>query len=560
MGRDQLEKLWTSLLGLGGRRLAALGMVGATVLMAIGFGTYYLSQPAREPLYTGLQREDIGQIGSVLKDAGIDFDVSADGTSVLVAYRDTAQARMLLAEKGLPQSGNSGYELFNELGSFGLTSFMQDITRVRALEGELARTIQTMDGIKAARVHVVLPDRASFRKDQQAATASVVIRTQMADDSSAAAAIRHLVAAAVPGMKVDAVTVLDTDGRLLASGDDQANAGAGRMADLQYRVGREMEDKIRRTLAPYLGIDNFQISVAARLNTDRQSISETIFDPSSRVERSIRTVKENGVTQNSTTQSAASVQQNLPVDQMSGGSGNNSNEENQRKEELTNYEISSKTVQTEQDGYRIERLSIAVLVNSARLKGEGAQAETPADGEAQEGQAPAAAQPEVVPVETQLMDIEQLVQSAIGFDKDRGDQLNVTAVTFADAGSALEPIPAPGIVDAVMKQSGTLINAGAILIVAVLLIWFGLKPAVRAIVDRPQPQGAGATMIAASPEAAAPAGGPAQLPRREEVNLIEDLTSKMSRTPQKRLEQIVEFDEEQAAAILRQWMHADAKG
>jgi flagellar M-ring protein FliF len=226
---------------------------------------------------------------------------------------------------------------------------------------------------------------------------------------------------------------------------------------------------------------------------------------------------------------------------MSGGSGNDSNEENQRREELTNYEISSKTTQTEQDGYRVEQLSIAVLVNSARMQAEEEQ------GKAQ-GQ-------EVLPIETRLMEIEQLVQSAVGFDKTRGDQLKVTSVAFADDATAVEPIPEPGFMDAVKHQSGTLINAGAILIMSVLLIWFGLKPALRAVLDRPA-SASGTGLVAMSPEMGA-GGGVPELPQREHVNLIEDLTSKMTRTPQKRLEQIVEFDEQQAAAILRQWMHAD---
>ena len=119
---------------------------------------------------------------------------------MLVRYGQTAQARMLLAEKGLPSSANAGYELFDKLGSIGLTSFMQEITRVRALEGEIARTIQAMKGVKAARVHIVLPDTGSFRRNRQPPSASVIMRTESAGDFSPAPAIRHLVAAAVPGM------------------------------------------------------------------------------------------------------------------------------------------------------------------------------------------------------------------------------------------------------------------------------------------------------------------------------------------------------------------------
>ncbi|MDR4379109.1 flagellar M-ring protein FliF, partial [Bacillus amyloliquefaciens] len=129
------------------------------VFLGVGIGAYYLSRPAQETLYTGLSREDVSRIGGVLKDNGIPFDVSSDGTAVLVSFGHTAQARMLLAEKGLPQSSKSGYELFNDLGSLGMTSFMQEVTRVRALEGEIARTIQGIKGVRAARVHLVLPDR-----------------------------------------------------------------------------------------------------------------------------------------------------------------------------------------------------------------------------------------------------------------------------------------------------------------------------------------------------------------------------------------------------------------
>ncbi|MBK1622046.1 flagellar basal-body MS-ring/collar protein FliF [Afifella marina] len=545
--REQMDKLWANLAGLGGRRLAALGIVGATVLLAIGLGAFYLSKPEREILYSGLSREDVGQLGSVLKDNGIGFDVAPDGTSVLVGHADTARARMLLAEKGLPQSTHSGYELFNELGSFGLTSFMQDVTRVRALEGELARTIQTMDGIKAARVHIVLPDRASFRRDQQKASASVVIRTRLPDDATAANAIRHLVAASLPGMDTNNVTVLNTEGVVLVSGDDPSASGGGLMDDLKRRVDRELEEKIRRTLTPYLGYDNFQISVSTRLNTDRKQVSEVIYDPESRVERSVRVVKETGTSQNSTTDSAATVQQNIPVAQMEAGGGNSSNEENERREELTNFEISSKKVDTVHDGYEVENLSIAVLVNQARLQ-------------ADEGQ------PDVMPIETRLMEIEQLVQSATGFDKERGDQLKVSSVMFADGGNDLEPVPGPSMGEVLMRQSGTLINAGTILVMAILLIWFGLRPTLKTVLGRSQQLEAGAVaiegemaagMLPGPDEADMADGHVAGLAPPEQVNLIEDLTSKKNRTPQKRLEQIIDFDEEQAATILRQWMRVE---
>ena len=148
-GQEHLERLWTSLLNLGARRLAALAFVGITVFAGRWLRQLLSEPPGRSrPLYVGLTQQDATRMGGVLREAGIPFDIASDGSQLLVPYGHTAQARMLLAERGLPSSANAGYELFDKLGPVGLTSFMQDITRVRALEGEIARTIQTMKGVE----------------------------------------------------------------------------------------------------------------------------------------------------------------------------------------------------------------------------------------------------------------------------------------------------------------------------------------------------------------------------------------------------------------------------
>jgi len=545
-GRQHAERLWTSLMQLGARRLAVLAAIGIAVFLTVGFGAYYLSRPAQETLYTGLDREDVGRMGAVLKDAGIPFDVSSDGTSLLVSYGNTAQARMLLAEKGLPHSTKSGYELFNDLGSLGLTSFMQEVTKVRALEGELARTIQGMKGVKAARVHLVLPDRGSFRREQQPPSASVVIRTSPADDTSSAQAIRHLVAAAIPGMGIDKVTVMNTEGTLLASGDDSANASSGKLANLEKTVGLEIQDSIRRTLSPYLGIGNFEISVAARLNTDKVSTNETIFNPDSKVERSTRTVRETEVSQNRAGQRPTTVQQNLPEETVRSDAGDSSSEDNQRREELTNYEISSKTIQTISDGYSIRNLSVAVLVNRSRitaLLGEGA---SPAE------------------IDEKVAEIEQLVSSAAGFNKQRGDQIKVAAVSFVDDSGVLQPVPGPSLAEILMRQFGTVVNALTILALCAMLIWFGLRPAVRMLIARHQ---ADLEIQREQMAALAAAEAAKELKAVEQEEMmqqpaLEDNSGQplieLPRTPQRKLEQIVELSEEQAAAVLKQWLRQEA--
>lgn len=541
--RDQLEKLWSSLLGLGARRLMALTVVGVAVFTVVGLGGYYLSRPSLETLYTGLTTQDISRIGAALREAGIPFDINAQGTAVLVRYGHTAQARMLLAEKGLPSSANAGYELFDKMGSMGLTSFMQEITRVRALEGEIARTIQGMKGIKAARVHIVLADAGSFRRNRQPPSASVIIRTESADDFSSGAAIRHLVAAAIPGMIIDQVTVLNTDGVILASGGDTFSATPGKMVTLEKTISKELQQNIAKTLAPYLGVNNFRISVAARLNTDKRTINETNFNPESRVERSVRVIKETGKSQNTNNRATVGVEQNVPVDQAATApQGDQSQKSNERREELTNYEVSSKTTSTSSEGYRIENLTVAVTLNRKRLLASLGEKATP---EA---------------VDNQLKEIERLVAAAAGIDAKRGDKVTVAALEFMDEGELEPPVPSVGIVEHLVRNIGTLVNAATIFGVTILVIWFGLRPAMRAILE---PRAA----VAAAPgqqqqlRTEAPRGVESAAAAAARVageqpppNLIADLTSKLGRTPQKRLEQMIEFDEEQAATILKQWM------
>ncbi len=154
-----------------------LGLIGFAVFLGVGGGAYYLSRPEFDVSIPVLTAKTSRGSARCCASRAYAFDVNAAGDTVSVRPGQTAQARMLLAEKGLPTSTNAGYELFDKIGSLGLTSFMQEVTRLRALEGEIARTIQLIKGIKAARVHIVMPVRGSFRREQQPPSASVVLRT-----------------------------------------------------------------------------------------------------------------------------------------------------------------------------------------------------------------------------------------------------------------------------------------------------------------------------------------------------------------------------------------------
>ena len=538
-GSEQAEKILENLKSLGPRRLLALGVIGLVTLLLVSGGAYYLSRPQMTTLYSGLDREDISRIGSALQDAGIRFDVNTDSSAVLVSHSAATRARMLLAERGLPRGDSAGYELFDDLGSLGLTSFMQEVTRVRALEGELGRTIQSMKGVQAARVHIVLPEKRSFRSKDREPSASVVIRANGPQEGRTAQSIRYLVAAAVPGMEPDKVTVLDSNGVLLATGQGANATSAGEMAGLEDMVAKRVQQNIRTTLTPYLGLSNFQVSVAAALNTDKQHIAETIFDPDSRIERSVQTVRASESAQNASTEAPTTVQQNIPDEQVNDGGNEKSIEENQRREETVNYEISSKKVEQTREGYNIERLSIAVLVNRERLISQ--LGEDPSEDSIQQA------------IDQHSNEIAQLASSAAGFDEKRGDQIKVSVVNFEVGTGDLAPLEPLSISQILLRQSGNIVNAISILAVSGLLIWFGLRPAVRSLVPK---------LIANDNTA----------PEQEEQTysaddilltgtdmahnpLLEDLSRKVETSPIRTLEQVVDMHEEQSVAILKQWFY-----
>ena len=255
-------------------------MIGLISFSAVGVGAYIMSRPDMETLYGGLTHRTSAASAPRSGKRASRFDVNCEGTTVLVRRRrQTAQARMLLAEKGLPRAPMPATSFSTSSGSLGLTSFMQEITRVRALEGEIARTIQTMKGVKAARVHHRFAGNGLVPARQAATVLVSLVRTDASGDFQGADAIRHLVAAAVPGMTIDQVRVLSTDGAVLASGGDPRQPRRRSMVELQKTIGKELQENVRKTLAPYLGLGNFAISVAARLNPDKRQSSETTSTP-----------------------------------------------------------------------------------------------------------------------------------------------------------------------------------------------------------------------------------------------------------------------------------------
>ena len=551
---DQLSTVTKNLASLGQGKLIALisaGVIAVAIVLGAGL---YVNKPSYETLYVGLDTSDLNQVSVALAEANMAFEVGSDGSSLQVPVGMTGKARLYLAERGLPNSANAGYELFDNVGSLGLTSFMQEVTRVRALEGEIARTIQQIAGISAARVHIVMADRGSFRKAEQNPTASVMIRASANIGRNAAASIRHLVASSVPGLSIDDVTILDSAGQLLASGDDPANSAMNQSLGIIQNVQREIESNIDKALAPFLGMDNFRASVTAKLNTDTRQIQETMFDPESRVERSTRIVKEEQQSSQQQPDNAATVQQNVPQAAPQGGAtGPQSSDQAEKKEEQTNYEINSKTVATVKNGYTLEKLSVAVVVNRGRVAamvGEGA---------------------DQAKIDAYIADMQKIVASAVGLDAARGDVVTLTAMDFIDTELLNEPIAGPGIMETLTRNLGGIINALAFVTVAFLVVWMGLRPLARSMgmgggAALAENEAAGLELPDFSPAAGGATGGALMEGFGSDFGFdsTDDLLSlgedgegafnrRVKEGPERRLSRMVEISEERAAKILRKW-------
>lgn len=524
---------------IGAARFGVMAGVAAALTAFFLYTAGVLSTPPKSILFSGLDQREASAVSAKLDAMNVPYELKADGGTIMVPADQVTKLRMDLAQENLPSAG-VGYEIFDKSDAFGTTAFVQNINRLRAIEGELARSIQTIDGVEMTRVHLVVPERQIFQRDQQNPSASVVIKTRTTFGKGQIQAIQHLVAAAVAGLTPERVAIVDDRGNLLAGGTEKTGEDATASSQEQHTT--DFEDRIRQRVesmvASVVGQGHVRAQVTANLDYNRINETSETYDPDSKVVRSTQTVERNSSDSNGS--APVSVANALPGQQQAGTDATKSSSGS--TEETTNYEI-SKTVKTSVvDQGSVKRLSVAVVV----------------DGEDKLGKyVPRTAE--------EMKQIEALVKSAIGYDSARGDLVQVVNMPFARVDTTVgTPAPQPllGLDSAAWFK---IIEAAIFSITALLIGLFVLRPLTKRMfaplsvstvttstTALPGPNAVAGELPAPEEEVARSTLTPGKVENMIDIQRIEGQVRESS---VKKVGEVVSSHPEEALAILRSWLH-----
>jgi len=451
---------------LGLARVAAMAVVAVLMLGFFAFLILRASSPQLAPLYTGLSLEDSAAIVSELQSQNIHYELRSEGETILVARDQITATRMALAGNGLPQRGQVGYEIFDDQSALGATSFVQNINNVRALEGELARTIASLARIKSARVHLVLPERELFRRERKDPTASIVLQVRGELTGGEIRAIQHLVASAIEGLTPARVSIVDSAGRLLASGagNDADTVVATEVEERTLGIENRLRARVEELLANVVGAGRARVQVSAELDLNRLTRTSETFDPASQVVRSTQTREIENAASGTGGSGQVTVANELPGASANAGGAAASSETGSTSEETVNYEISKVTEVAMTDAGGIRRLSVAVVVDGIYA----------ADASGNSVYQPRSAE--------ELAQITALVRSAVGFDERRGDQVEVANLQFAERPElAAAGTGGPGLFDFTRDDLVGFAEMLVTLLIALALVFFVMRPLLKRI-------------------------------------------------------------------------------
>lgn len=539
-----MKDLGELLTRLGVARIAAMAVVA---VMLLGFFAFIIARstaPQMAPLYTGLDFDDSAAIIGELNTMGVGYEIRGEGDTILIARDQITTTRMALAQNGLPSRGQMGYEIFDQQSTLGATSFVQNINHVRALEGELARTITSLSRVRTARVHLVLPERELFRRDRADPSASIVLSVRGQLSTGEIRAVQHLVASAIEGLNPNSVSVVDDTGTLLASGTgtDEMSVGAQAIEERVLGVENRMRARIEELLANVVGAGRARVQVAAELDLNRSTRTSEIFDPESQVVRS-QQLRETGDQSNGSGMTGeVTVANELPGASENTGNGSGTSHNATTLEETYNYEISRTTETQVTEAGAIQRLSVAVVVDGIYTYDDAGNATyTPRDA-------------------AELEQIASLVRSAMGYDATRGDQIEVVNMQFAARPDVVAGTDAPGLFDFTRDDLMKFAEMAVTLLIGLALVLFVMRPLIRKVLA---PE---AKPLALPPAAAVPDfddADPTALARTREdassawMEHAKSLGEAQVKTI-KMVGELVEENPKQATMLVRDWLNQAA--
>ncbi|MDO8465997.1 MAG: flagellar basal-body MS-ring/collar protein FliF [Gallionella sp.] len=455
--------------------------VGVAALFALIAGAWMWGQtPDYRLLYSNLSDRDGGAIIESLQQMNIPYKFAEGGGALMVASNKVHEARLKLASQGLPKGGNVGFELM-ENQKFGITQFAEQVNYQRALEGELARSVESIGAVAAARVHLAIPKPSVFVKEQQKPSASVVLSLQGGRllDSAQVSAIIHLISSSVPEMSAKNVTVVDQNGTLLSSSHDGNTIEGLDPSQLKYvqQIEQSYVRRIEALLTPMLGANNVRAQVSANIDFSRTEQTSEIYKPnqppnesSIRSQQSTEVINGSGLSASGVPGALTNqppVPATAPIVATAGtpknaATGDNANISNLQKESTVNYEVDRTIRHTISPVGAIKHLSVAVVVNGNRkvTDAKGKTSSRPlSDAEKEQ--------------------INNLVRDAMGFDPNRGDTLNVQVAAFNETKETVEELPfwkQPGTVELAKDLLKYMLIAAAMLFVVFRVIKPALHP------------------------------------------------------------------------------------
>ena len=459
-----MESLTNLINRIGLPRLAAMATVAVLMLGFFAFLITRAQTPNLAPLYSGLSLEDSSAIVTELQTLNVPYELRGEGDTILIPRDQITTTRMTLAGDGLPTRGQVGYEIFDQQSTLGATSFVQNINNVRALEGELARTITSLTRIKGARVHLVLPERELFRRERKDPSASIVLSVRGELSSGEIRAIQHLVAAAIEGLTPSRVSIVDDQGNLLASGtgEDEAGILAGEADERTLGFENRLRTRVEDMLANVVGPGRARVEIAAELDFNRSTTTQETFDPDGQVVRSTQTRE----TENQSTGADGQV---TVANELPGASQNTAStgptDIGSSTEETVNYEISKTTQTAVTEAGAIKRLSVAVVVDGTYVDdGAGNLTYTPRSAE-------------------EIDQLLTLVRSAVGYSAERGDAVNVVNMQFAERPDLAPPgtDQNAGLFDFTRDDIMNGAEMAVTLLIALALVFFVMRPLLKKV-------------------------------------------------------------------------------